>query len=345
MDIRAIVLAAGKGTRMNSDTPKCANYIIDKTMVEYVVDSLLGAKIKDIITVVGYRHEVIEQILGNKTKYALQEEQLGTAHAVLMAESHLKGKLGLTLIAIGDMPFVTKETYANLIAHHIQNDADLTVLTTEHPNPSGYGRIIRENDEVLEIIEDKDCTREQRAIQEINASIYVVDNILLFETLREIKSNNKQKEYYLTDIVKIFREKGLKVLGYQTSDYREISGVNDKIQLMEMENVLRERIIRKHLINGVTIHNPQTVTIGVDVKLQAGCVIMQGSIVTEGSIVEKDAIIGPYSEIKNSQVGQDSVVKFSRIKNSVIKPGIKVGPYVNMCGNKIIPYNNNEENC
>jgi bifunctional UDP-N-acetylglucosamine pyrophosphorylase/glucosamine-1-phosphate N-acetyltransferase len=208
MDIRAIVLAAGKGTRMNSDTPKCANYIIDKTMVEYVVDSLLGAKIKDIITVVGYRHEVIEQILRNKTKYALQEEQMGTAHAVMMAESYLKGKLGLTLIAIGDMPFVTKETYANLIAHHIQNDADLTVLTTEHPNPSGYGRIIRENDEVLEIVEDKDCTREQRAIQEINASIYAVDNILLFESLRDIKSNNKQKEYYLTDIVKIFRDNG-----------------------------------------------------------------------------------------------------------------------------------------
>lgn len=343
MDIRAIVLAAGKGTRMNSENPKCAHYIIDKTMVEYVVDSLIAAKIKEIITVVGYKKEIIEAILADKSKFAYQEEQLGTAHAVLMAEKYLKNKKGLTLIAIGDMPFITKETYSNLIASHLQNQADLTVLTTEHPNPYGYGRIIRdENDEVLEIVEEKDCDKLQRSISEINASVYAVDNEKLFELLYEIKSNNNQHEYYLTDIVKIFKKRGLKVLGYKTSDYKEISGVNDKIQLMEMEDALRDKIIRKHLMSGVTIHNPQTVIIGVDVKLHPGSVIMPGSIVIEHSVVEKNAIVGPYSEIKNSRIGEEAVVKFSRVKNSEVKPKTKIGPYVNMCNNQIINKNNND---
>lgn len=342
MDINAIVLAAGKGTRMNSDEPKCAHYIIDKTMVEYVVDSLIGAKIKEIITVVGYRREVIEDILRGKTKFAYQEEQLGTAHAVLMAEEHLKGKEGLTLIAIGDMPFITKNTYSNLISSHIQSGADLTILTTEHPNPYGYGRIIRdENEEVLEIVEEKDCTKKQRAITEINASIYVVDNLKLFEMIHEIKSNNNQHEYYLTDIVKIFKQRGFKVSAYKTSDYNEISGVNDKIQLMEMEEVLRNKIIRKHLANGVTIHSPQTVVIGLGVKLEPGVIIRPGSIIVENSEIKKNAIIGPYAEIKSSVVHQNAAVKFSRIKDSVIAENTIIGPYIDMVENQIV--NNNEK--
>jgi len=343
MDINAVVLAAGKGTRMNSDAPKCAHYIIDKTMAEYVIDSLKGAKIKEIITVVGYRREVLEKILEGKCKFSYQDKQLGTAHAVLTAEKYLKDENGLTLIAIGDMPFITKETYSNLIASHVQNNADLTVLTTEHPNPYGYGRIIRdENDEVIGIVEEKDCEKAQRSISEINASIYVVDNKKLFKLLHEVKNDNNQHEYYLTDIVKVFKSKGLKVLGYKTHDYKEISGVNDKIQLMEMEDSLRDKIIRKHLINGVTIHSPHTVVIGVDVKLKPGCVIKPGSIVIEKSVVEKNAIIGPYAEIKNSIIGEGAVVKFSRIKDSQIKENEKVGPYLNMYKNRLIRKDNSD---
>lgn len=328
-DIRAVVLAAGKGTRMNSEEPKCAHYIIDKTMIEYVIDSLNGAKIFDIITVVGYKREVIQNILKDRSKYVIQEEQLGTAHAVLMAEQLLKDKGGITLIAIGDMPFVSKSTYSNLIAAHIQEHADLTILTTEHPNPYGYGRIIRnEDDEIIEIVEEKDCTKLQRSIQEINASVYVVDNNKLFDAIREVKAINNQKEYYLTDIVKIFSKRGYKIYGYKVSDYKEISGVNDKIQLVEMEEELRKKIIRKHLINGVTIHNPDTVTIGVDVKIASGAIIRENTNILCNSVIGKNCKIGPFTEIKNSQIGDGASIKFSYIKNSVIENNERIGPYV-----------------
>ena len=328
-DVRAVVLAAGKGTRMNSDEPKCAHYIIDKTMIEYVIDSLNSAKIQDIITVVGYRREVIEELLKGRSKFVYQEEQLGTAHAVLMAEELLKDKKGITLIAIGDMPFVSKTTYSNMIATHVQENADLTILTTEHPNPYGYGRIIRdEDDEIIEIVEEKDCTKLERSIQEINGSVYAVDNQKLFEAIREIKANNNQNEYYLTDIVKIFKHKGYKVLGYKASDYKEISGVNDKVQLVEMEEELRKKIIRKHLMNGVTIHNPNTVTIGVDVKIASGAIIRENTNIVTNSVVEKNCKIGPFTEVKNSHIGEGASIKFSYIKDSKIESNIKIGPYV-----------------
>jgi len=328
-DIRAVVLAAGKGTRMNSEEPKCAHYIIDKTMIEYVIDSLNGAKITDIITVVGYKREVIQSILKDRCRYVVQDEQLGTAHAVLMAEPLLKDKEGITLIAIGDMPFVSKTTYSNLIAAHIQENADLTILTTEHPNPYGYGRIIRnENDEILEIVEEKDCTKAQRSIQEINASVYAVDNKKLFAAIKEIKSNNNQKEYYLTDIVKIFKEKGYKVFGYKASDYKEISGINDKIQLAEMEEELRKKIVRKHLLNGVTIHHPDTVTIGVDVKIASGAIIRENTLIVYNSVIGKNCKIGPFTEIKNSTIGDGASIKCSYIKNSTIDKNAKIGPFV-----------------
>lgn len=336
IDIRAVVLAAGKGTRMNSDDPKCAHYIIDKTMIEYVLDSLNGAKIDDIITVVGYRSEVIEEIAKGRCRFAYQKEQLGTAHAVLMTEEYLKDKDGLTLIAIGDMPFVSKTTYSSLIAAHIQEKADLSILTTDHPQPYGYGRIVRnENDEVLEIVEEKDCTKLQRAIQEINASIYLVDNKKLFESIREIKSNNHQNEYYLTDIVKIFKKKGYKLNAYKASNYQEISGVNDKVQLVEMEETLRNKIIKKHLANGVTIHNPSTVTIGVDVKIASGAIIRENTLIVSKSVVEKNCKIGPFTEVKNSVIGEGTTIKFSYVKDSNIEKDTKIGPFVFVENNKV----------
>lgn len=334
-NIRAVVLAAGKGTRMNSDEPKCAHYIIDKTMIEYVIDSLNEAKVDDIITVVGYRSEVIEELVKGRSRFVYQKEQLGTAHAVLMAEELLKDKDGITLIAIGDMPFVSKTTYSSLIAAHIQEKADLTVLTTDHPQPYGYGRIVRdENDEVLEIVEEKDCNKLQRAIQEINASIYLVDNKKLFESIREIQSSNHQNEFYLTDIVKIFRKKNHKIHAYKASNYLEISGVNDKVQLAEMEEALRKKILKKHLLNGVTIHNPATVTIGVDVKIASGAIIRENTLIVSKSIIEKNCKLGPFTEIKNSVIGEGAAVKFSYVKDSIIEANSKIGPFEYIDNNK-----------
>jgi bifunctional UDP-N-acetylglucosamine pyrophosphorylase/glucosamine-1-phosphate N-acetyltransferase len=337
MEVKAIVLAAGKGTRMHTELPKCAHQIIDKAMVEYVVDSLRAAKVEEIITVVGYKKEVLESILARKTKFVYQAEQLGTAHAVLMAEHLLRDFKGTTLIAIGDMPMITSETYSQLIEYHAQTDADLTVLTTNHPEPFGYGRIIRnQNRDIERIVEEKDCTEEQKKITEINSSIYLVDNQKLFASINEIKSNNRQNEYYLTDIVRIFREKGFRISGYTAEDYWEISGANDKYQLMQIENYLQDKIIKKHLLSGVTIHNPRTVVIGIEAEIESGCFILPGSIIVGNSRIKKGAVIGPHTEINNSQIGQGTLVRYSRVKDSDISEDKTVGPFVDVLDNEII---------
>lgn len=241
-EIRAIILAAGRGTRMNSNKAKAAHELLGLPIIIHVANSLNEAGIDSLITVVGYQKESIIEILKDRSKYAIQDEQLGTAHAVMMTEEHLKDELGLTLITVGDMPLVSSNTYANLINKHLAEAADLTVLSTIHPHPNGYGRIVRdEGGNILEIIEDKDCSPNQRTISEINASIYLVDNQKLFESINKIQTDNQQNEFYLTDIVKIFKEKGYIITTYIAKDHLEISGINDQKQLDNMESLLIER--------------------------------------------------------------------------------------------------------
>lgn len=328
MEISAIVLAAGKGTRMKSELPKCAHMIIDKPMVEYVVDALKELKIKNIVTVVGYGREVIQELLANKTEFAIQSEQLGTAHAVKQARPFLEGKEGITIIAIGDMPFIRKETFYSLLINHMQECAQLTVLTVEHPQPYGYGRIIRDdNGNVVGIVEEKDCTKDQTAIREINSSIYAVENELLFDALDEITNDNSQKEYYLTDLVKVFNQKGYKVNGYKINDYNELSGINNKLQLSEMEAEYQKKIIETHLLNGVTIHNPATVVIGKDVKIANGVTIMPNTYVTGKSTIGKNSILGPGTDIRNSTIGENVRITYSIIEDAKIKDNEIIGPY------------------
>lgn len=328
MEVSAIVLAAGKGTRMKSELPKCAHKIIDKPMVEYVVDALREVKVKNIVTVVGYGRKHIQDLLKDKVLYAIQEEQLGTAHAVKQARPILEGKKGITIIAIGDMPFIKKETFYSLMINHMQECAKLTVLTVEHPQPYGYGRIIRDdNGNVMGIIEEKDCTKDQTAIREINSSIYAIENELLFDALDEITNDNSQKEYYLTDLVNVFNKKGYKVNGYKINDYNELSGINNKLQLSEMEIEYQKKILERHLLNGVSIHNPASVVIGKDVVIGQGVIVMPNTYITGKSKIGKNSILGPGSDIRNSVIGDNVNVSYSIINNSQIDNDAIIGPY------------------
>lgn len=328
MEVSAIVLAAGKGTRMKSDYPKCAHTIIDKPMVEYVIDALQETKIKNIVTIVGYGKEKIKSLLKDKVKFAVQEEQLGTAHAVMQARPHLEGIDGITIIAIGDMPFIRRETFYSLLINHMQDQADLTVLTVEHPQPYGYGRILRDDSgQVQAIVEERDCTKEQTQIREINSSVYAVDNKKLFQFIDQIENKNDQKEFYLTDLVTVFIKNGLRVSGYKTTNYQELSGINDKLQLAKMENEYQQRILEYHLLNGVTIHNVQTVVIGKDVKIASGVEIHPHTSILGKTVINPNAIIGPNSHIKDSIIGEGAEVLNSIVTDSVIKSNEKIGPF------------------
>lgn len=317
MNLYAIILAAGKGQRMNSTMPKCAHKILGKPMVEYVVDAIKYQNVEDIYTVVGYQKEVIEELLKDKSKFAVQKEQLGTANAVKSCEEFLKDKMGVTLIAIGDMPFITKETYKELIDFHVKSKSDLTVLTTIHKDPSGYGRMVRNSKgQVMAIVEDKDCVGEQKNIKEINASVYAVDNQKLFIYLNNIQNTNNQKEYYLTDLVSLFYDDNLKVSTYIISDYDEISGINDQKQLVNLETMLQKRILDKHLVNGVDITDLNSVKIGADVIIEKDVTIMENVEILGKSVIGKNSSVGPNVSIVDSVIIEGSKVFDTKIINN-----------------------------
>ena len=233
----AIILAAGKGTRMHTDLPKCACPFCGKAMVEYIVDECRKSEIADVIVVVGYKKEGIIDVLKDRVKYANQEEQLGTGHAVLCCEELLKDQSGLCLIFPGDMPLIDEKIIRGLIETHKKEKNDLTVVTTIMDDPTGYGRIYRENGYIKKIVEHKDATEEQKQIREINSALYCVDLKMLFEALHHIKNHNASKEYYLTDIVEIFGNEHKKVDSYLVENHDKLVGINDLEALRKAEEL------------------------------------------------------------------------------------------------------------
>ena len=252
-DIVAVILAAGKGTRMKSNKSKLVHKIYGKELVRRVVETAKKAEIDDVVAVVGYKKEQVQLVLGDSVKYVYQEEMLGTGHAVLQAEKYLKDKKGKVVVLSGDVPIIRAETIKNLVQKSIDNKEYATLVTAIYNNPTGYGRIIRDvGGSVQEIVEEKDASEEQRKIQEINAGIYCFDIQELLKALKELKPDNAQGELYLTDVVKIMNKKGLKTGAVTIKDNTEILGVNDRMQLEILTKVLKMRINQEHMKNGVT---------------------------------------------------------------------------------------------
>lgn len=238
-----IILAAGKGTRMKSDLPKCACLILGKPMIKHLIDSCIEANIDNIIVVIGYKGEIIKEILSEypNIMYAYQNEQLGTGHACMMTESLLKDKSGSTIIVPGDMPLIGKDNLINLYNHHNEFNSAMTILSSIFDNPYGYGRIVRCNGNVTSIKEEIDATNEEKLINEINTGLYVVDNKKLFYALSLIDNNNKKQEYYLTDIVKILSKSDIVDAVVVPYDYHLI-GINDQDTLLLVENELKNAV-------------------------------------------------------------------------------------------------------
>ena len=247
-NIHAIILAAGKGTRMNSDLPKCAIPFLDKPMVKYITDDCKELGIKDIVVVVGYKKEDIVKALDKENvKFAEQKELNGTGSAVKSAKSELSNLDGITLIFPGDMPLVGKDYIKDVIDTQINNHNDLTVVTTIYDDPKAYGRIYRENGLVKKIVEFKDCNEEQKLIKEVNSGLFCVKTDLLFKALDEVKNNNNQHEYYLTDIVEILG-RNHNVDSYVVHDKVRLIGFNTMEELKQTEEMIRSKnLVEKYI--------------------------------------------------------------------------------------------------
>ena len=333
-DIVAVILAAGKGTRMKSNKSKLVHKIYGKELVRRVVETAKKAEIDEVVAVVGYKREQVQLVLGDSVKYAYQEEMLGTGHAVLQAEKYLKDKKGKVVVLSGDVPIIRAETIRNLVQKSIDNKEYATLVTAIYNNPTGYGRIIRDvGGSVQEIVEEKDASEEQRKIQEINAGIYCFDIQELLKALKELKPDNAQGELYLTDVVKIMNKKGLKTGAVTIKDNTEILGVNDRMQLEILTKVLKMRINQEHMKNGVTIEDIDNTYIYDDVKIGVDTVIHPNTTIKGDVIIGEDCEIGPNSYIREGcrLANNVKIGSFVEIKKAVIGEGAKV-PHLSYMG-------------
>ena len=324
--VKSIILAAGKGTRMKSDTPKVLHTIFDKTLVGYVIEAVNKTGLADEnFVIVGHQAEKVEEYITNtyeNAKCVLQSPQLGTGHAVSMALPYLKDFGGEVIILCGDTPLVTEDTLKSFIESHRNAGSDLTVMSAIFENPTNYGRIIRNTDDSLNsIVEEKDANVEQKAVKEVNAGIYCLNWAKIKDAFGQLKSNNAQGEYYLTDIVKWANEQNLKVDAYTLKNNEEIFGINSKTHLAEATKMLNRRVVQKHLDNGVTIVDPETVWISPETEIEADTVIYPSCYITGKNKIGKNCKIGPFAHLRGDVVLEDNVKigNFVEVKKTTIK--------------------------
>jgi bifunctional UDP-N-acetylglucosamine pyrophosphorylase/glucosamine-1-phosphate N-acetyltransferase len=289
----ALILAAGAGTRMKSTRPKVVHELLGKPLVRWSVDAARDAGCEHIVTVIGHGADQVAPVVAD-TVTALQAEQLGTGHAVMCAREALAEVEGSTVVLNGDTPLLRPDTIARLIACRDETQAGAVVLTMRLANPFGYGRIIRdEYGAVARIVEQKDATPEEAAVNECNSGFYCFDAALLFDALEKVGTNNAQGEYYLTDVLEIARSQGEKVLAYKVEDATECNGVNSRIQLAQAAALAQERINNGHMDSGVTLIDPATTWIGPEVQIGADTVIWPNTHLYGNTVIGEGCTISP----------------------------------------------------
>lgn len=324
----AIILAAGQGSRMKSKTYKVLHQIAGKSMVEHVLGNVEKLMPEMVVTVVGFGAEDVKAKLGERSAFALQAEQLGTGHAVLMTKEQLADKKGTTLVICGDTPLITAETLDALFAEHEKTGAKATILTAHAEVPFGYGRIIRGgNSQVEKIVEEKDASPEERLTQEINTGTFCFDNEALFGALAQVGNNNAQGEYYLPDVIGILQSQGEVISAYKMADLKDSIGINDRLALAEATATMRRRINRGHMINGVTFIDPETTYIDADVVIGNDTLIEAGVQLKGTTTIGSGCFIGAHSEIIDSVIGDDVTVRSSHIEGAQVGSKSDVGPF------------------
>ncbi len=324
----AVVLAAGKGTRMQSELPKVMHTILSETMVEHVLSNLNTIHVDQTVVVVGHGAELVQACLKDSVAYAIQSEQLGTGHAVMQSLPLLPIE-GDSLILYGDTPCIQPETMANL--YEVNKNADLTVLTAIFDDPARYGRIVRNAvGDIEKIVEYKDCTDEQKLIKEINTGIYCVKNKVLHEYLAMIKNENAAKEYYLTDLIEIGLNHGLNMQAIPVEDVNEVMGVNDRVDLAKASQWIQQTINQKWMKKGVTMVNPDQTYISLSTELDADVTLYPNVYLEKKTKIGKGTSILPNSFIVNSTIGENCKIDSSRITDSIVKNKVNVGPFAHL---------------
>jgi len=325
----AVILAGGQGKRMRSELPKPMFEVLGEPMLEWVIRSCEEAGINDICVVKGYNAEVIEEYLDGRYDTVLQEERRGTGHAVMTAQRWIKEKGAQNVLILnGDAPFVDDATISGSFAHHIKTDSAVTVITAEIDEPKGYGRIIRSENGLRGIVEEKDATLEQKNIREINSGAYWFKTDKLIAALAELKPNNAQNEYYLTDTVFILLDMGERADAFKAKNPDVVLGANDRKGLLMLNDTARKAIIEKLLDNGVEFLCTDGVSIGRNVKIGAGTKILQGTIIRGDTEIGENCAIGPNCIIEDCKVGNKVTLNSVQAFDSVVEDNAKIGPFV-----------------
>jgi len=325
---RAIILAAGKGTRMKSELPKVLHKVAGKALVSYVIDACREAGIAKPMLVVGHGSAEVRAAIGDEVSYCEQFRQLGTGHAVMCALPLIEEKKGEVMVMCGDAPLIEGRTLCALRDYFRESGAVCTVLSADMKNPTGYGRIFRDGTgRVLGIIEEKDATASQKKITEINTGTYCFDLAALRSVIDELDTNNAQGEYYLTQVLELLISRGYQVNAYLCKDSNTALGVNDRIQQAAAEKIINKRIITEIMLEGATIINPKTTYIEKGVKIGADTVIRPNTHLRGNTVIGANCVIGPDCDIFNSHIGDNSQVRYAVLDSIKTEAGANIGPY------------------
>ncbi|MBM3770271.1 MAG: UDP-N-acetylglucosamine diphosphorylase/glucosamine-1-phosphate N-acetyltransferase [Acidimicrobiia bacterium] len=331
-DVHIVVLAAGKGTRMKSSRPKVLHHVAGAPMIEYVLRAAVELAPKTVTVVVGHQaDEVVSALDHPGLTFVTQEPQLGTAHALLMAEPLFKDKTGVLILLSGDVPLLTAGTLERLVARHTTTDTAATIITAVVEEPYGYGRIVRLDDRVERIVEERDATEEQRAIREINSGIYAFALEGLFDAVRSIAAENTQREYYLPDLVAIYRTLGRGVETVRLVDPNEILGVNSRSDLAAISRIVRDAKCAALMANGVTIEDPATTYVDYDVEVGQDTIIDPGVSLEGRTVIGRACRIHGGTRIVDSHIGDGvTILDHCVIHDSMLEAGAQAGPFAHL---------------
>ena len=332
-DTHVVILAAGQGTRMKSQLPKVLHSVAGRPLIEHVLLTAEAVSPASVTVVVGHRAEVVRQRLASRPElqYALQEPQLGTAHALQQAEPLLAGRTGTLVLLSGDVPLLTPATLQRLVETHTAANAAATVVTAAVERPYGYGRIVRTDGRIARIVEERDASPAERQIREINGGIYAFDLAPLFDALRGIASQNAQGEFYLTDLVAIYRRRKLPVETLLIDNPQEIRGINSRTELAEVSRIVRQTKNEELMAAGVTLVDPATTYIDPDVEVGPDTVIHPGVVLEGQTRIGAACEIQAHVRIVNSELAdQVTINSFCLIVGSRVASGAEVGPFAHL---------------